>query len=172
MTAILRGERGFRGLVIGDYKTDNTVMNSRQMLYAGNDLILESLDELRWNDSGSSSKEDMYVLRNAAHNILYTVANSNSINVDVIGYNLEVWAVILIAVDVLSAVCLFVWGFFAVSKALGKGNSYKEVFVNTFMRNKRKEQTETNNDNAEIVDASTNSDSAENTDGERSDKDI
>lgn len=172
MTTILRGEWGFRGLVISDYKTDNTVMNSRQMLYAGNDLILASLDELRWNDSNPSSKEDMYVLRNAAHNILYTVANSNSINVDVIGYNLEVWAVILIAVDVFAAVCIAVWGFFAVSKALGKGNSYKEVFINTFMRNKRKEQTETNNDNVEIADTSTNSDSAENTDGERSDKDI
>lgn len=156
MTTIIRGEWGFKGLVISDYKTDNTVMNSRQMLYAGNDLILASLDELRWNDSNSSSKEDMYVLRNAAHNILYAVANSNSINVDVIGYSLEVWAIILIVVDVVAAVCIVVWGFFAVGKAVGKGNSYKEVFVNTFMRKKNKE-TETDENPTET---------AQNSDGE------
>jgi len=33
---------GFKGLVIYDYKTDNIFMDSRQMLYAGNDLILTS----------------------------------------------------------------------------------------------------------------------------------
>ena len=33
---------GFKGLVIHDYKTDNIFMDSRQMLYAGNDLILTS----------------------------------------------------------------------------------------------------------------------------------
>nr|MCR5490531.1 glycoside hydrolase family 3 C-terminal domain-containing protein [Bacilli bacterium] len=91
LTEILRNEWGYDGLVICDYKTDNTVMDSRQMLYAGNDLILTTLDTLRWNDSDASSAKDVYVLRTAAHNILYTVANSNSVNVRIIGYNLETW---------------------------------------------------------------------------------
>lgn len=123
MTVILRDEWGFNGLVISDYKTDNTVMNSRQMLYAGNDLILASLNELRWNDSDPSSKEDMYVLRNAAHNILYAVANSNSINVDIIGYDLEVWAIILIVADVVLGVGIAVWGFFMIRRAVKRANA-------------------------------------------------
>ena len=71
LTEILRNEWGFEGLVICDYKTDNSFMNSRQMLYAGNDLILASLDNLMWTDADASSTEDMNILRQASHNILY-----------------------------------------------------------------------------------------------------
>ena len=122
MTQILRGEWGFNGLVISDYKTDNSVMDSRQMLYAGNDLILASLENLKWNDCDSSSEEDMTILRNAAHNILYTVANSNSVNVDVIGYRMETWLILLIVVDVLAVVGVGVWGFFVIRKGLKEQN--------------------------------------------------
>lgn len=106
LTQILRGEWGYEGLVICDYKTDNKVMDSRQMLYAGNDLILASLPDLLWNDCDFGSAQDMQVLRNAAHNILYTVANSNSMNVDIVGYSTEPWLLALIGVDVLLALAL------------------------------------------------------------------
>lgn len=99
MTKILRGEWGFKGLVICDYKTDNTIMNSRQMVYAGNDLILASLTSYMWTDSSANDIKDVNILRNAAHNILYSVANSNSINTKVIGYGLETWVILLIVVD-------------------------------------------------------------------------
>lgn len=62
----------------------------------------------------------MYILRNAAHNILYTVANSNSINADVIGYDLEVWAIVFIVVDCIMAAGIVVWGVFAVRGAYKK----------------------------------------------------
>ena len=110
MTQILRGEWGFEGLVICDYKTDNSVMDSRQMLYAGNDLILASLANLLWTDCDFNSAQDVQILRNASHNILYTVANSNSMNVDIVGYSLEWWITALIAVDVVVPVCLIGWG--------------------------------------------------------------
>ena len=109
LTEILRDEWGFAGLVICDYKTDNTVMDSRQMLYAGNDLILTTLDSLRWNDSSAADAKDVYVLRAAAHNILYAVGNSNSVNVRIIGYNLETWVQVMIWVDV--AIAVIVAGF-------------------------------------------------------------
>lgn len=99
MTTILRDEWGFKGLVICDYKTDNKVMDSRQMLYAGNDLILASLPDLLWNDCDFNNVQDMQILRNAAHNILYTVANSNSMNVEIVGYSLESWLLALYVVD-------------------------------------------------------------------------
>lgn len=112
MTEILRNEWGFRGLVISDYKTDNSVMDSRQMLYAGNDLILASLPDLLWTDCDFTSAKDVTILRNATHNILYTVANSNSMNVDIIGYRTEWWVTTIIAVDVVAVVLLAGWGVF------------------------------------------------------------
>lgn len=117
LTEILRNEWGFRGLVICDYKTDNFFMDSRQMLYAGNDLILASLTDLFWNDCNFNSAEDMLILRKAAHNILYAVANSNSMNVNIIGYYMPVWQMILIVVDCVVGVGLIVWGVFAIRKA-------------------------------------------------------
>lgn len=112
MTEILRDEWGFRGLVICDYKTDNSVMDSRQMLYAGNDLILASLPDLLWNDCDFDDAKDVTILRNATHNILYAVANSNSMNVDIIGYRMEWWISTFIVVDAVAFVALTTWGVF------------------------------------------------------------
>ena len=117
MTQILRDEWGFVGLAICDYKTE-AYMNSRQMVYAGNDLILVSLPELYWNDVDESSIEDVYIVRQSAKNILYTVANSNSMNVDIVGYSLEWWITTLIVVDVVVGLALVVWGIFAIRKSL------------------------------------------------------
>lgn len=116
MTEILRNEWGFDGLVICDYKTDNSFMNSRQMLYVGNDLILASLDNLMWTDADASSAEDVNILRQAAHNILYTVANSNSVNVKIIGYQTEWWITATMALDVLAVIGIALWGFRVFSK--------------------------------------------------------
>lgn len=120
MTEVLRGEWGFEGLVISDYKTSNRIMDARQMLYAGNDLILTSMPSYRWTDASSSDVQDVAVLRQASHNILYAVANSNSINVDVIGYGLEIWAIVMIVVDVAIVIAVCVWGFFAIRRAKKK----------------------------------------------------
>lgn len=121
MTQILRDEWGFVGLAICDYKTE-TYMNSRQMVYAGNDLILVSLPELYWNDVDDASIEDVYILRQSAKNILYTVANSNSMNVDIVGYSLEWWIAALIVVDVVAVLALGFWGFFSIRKSLRQMN--------------------------------------------------
>ena len=120
LTTILRDEWGFDGVVISDYITVGTLMPAKQAIYAGNDLILTSTQPERWNDSSESNAEDMYVLRKAAHNILYAVANSNSVNVEVIGYKMELWLVALIVVDCVAVVAVAVWGFFAIKKALKK----------------------------------------------------
>ncbi len=116
MTEILRGEWGFEGLVICDYKTDNSFMHAKQMLYAGNDLILASLENLMWTNPDENNVEDVMILRQAAHNILYTVANSNSLNVKVTGYQTEWWIIATYALDIVAALGIAVWGFFALRK--------------------------------------------------------
>lgn len=112
LNKILRKEWGFQGLVICDYKTDNSVMNSRQMLYAGNDLILASLPNLLWTDCDFSDAKDVTILRKACHNILYTVAHSNSMNVDIVAYKAPWWKTAIVIVDIVAGVLLIAWGVF------------------------------------------------------------
>lgn len=119
LTEILRNEWGFEGLVICDYKTDDSFMNSKQMIYAGNDLILVSLNNLMWTNPDPTSAEDVTALRQAAHNILYAVANSNSLNVKVVGYSTEWWVIAIYALDVVAALGIVVWGFFAIKGSVG-----------------------------------------------------
>ncbi len=116
LTEILRNEWGYQGLVICDYKTNNSLMDSRQMLYAGNDLILTSLSSCYWNDASDSSAQDVTILRTAAKNILYTVANSNSIQMEILGYRTEWWITAIIVIDCVVPVALAVWGFFAIRR--------------------------------------------------------
>ena len=114
LTEILREEWGFRGLVICDYKTDNTFMDSRQMLYAGNDLILTSTGITMWNNAKSDSAQDVTILRQATKNILYTVANSNSIQIKILGYRTEWWVTTIIVADIVIGLGLAAWGFFTI----------------------------------------------------------
>lgn len=120
LTEILRNEWGYQGLVICDYKTNNSLMDSRQMLYAGNDLILTSLSSCYWNDASASSAQDVTILRTAAKNILYTVANSNSIQVEILGYQTEWWITMIIVIDCVVPAALAVWGFFAIRRFIRK----------------------------------------------------
>lgn len=122
MTEILRNEWGFEGLVICDYKTDNSFMHSKQMLYAGNDLILASVENLMWTNPEADNVEDVMILRQAAHNILFAVANSNSLNVKVIGYQTEWWITATYVLDVVVAIVLVVWGVYAI-----KGSKKEET---------------------------------------------
>ena len=117
MTNVLRNEWGFKGLVISDYKTQD-FMDAKQMLYAGNDLILVSRTDLMWTNFDKNSAQDLAIVRQSAKNILYVVANSNSMNVEIVGYNLEWWMTMLIVFDCLIPVACGVWGFFVIRRAL------------------------------------------------------
>ena len=108
LTEILRDEWGFHGFVITDYGIKN-YLNADQMLRAGGDL---SLAQFR-APSSISTATDVSVIRKAAKNILYTVANSNALNGlggdTVIYYTMPTWEIALIAG--VSVVCglLAIW---------------------------------------------------------------
>lgn len=120
LTEILRNEWGFKGLVICDYKTDNSFMDSKQMLYAGNDLILASLTNLMWENPNPNNAQDVAILRQATKNILYTFANSNSIELDIVGYSMEWWKVLMIVIDCFAVVSMAICGVFVIRKRLKK----------------------------------------------------
>ena len=115
ITKVLRNEWGFEGCVISDFIT-NAYMNPKQMCYAGGDLNLTTTKY--WTNVDSSSASDVTALRKAAKNILYSIANSNAMNGEIIGYKLPIWQVIMFVVDAVMAAGLAVWGVFAVRGAL------------------------------------------------------
>ena len=78
LTQVLRNEWGFQGMVLTDYYMSfSTYMDPYYGLVAGNDLWLAGISmfaQVVENENPTISNN----VRRAAHNILYTVANSNA----------------------------------------------------------------------------------------------
>lgn len=117
LTEVLRDEWGFKGAVISDFNTGSH-MNSRQMAYAGGDLNLQNFGQ-EWN-ARRSNASDMTILRIAAKNVLFTVANSNAMNAEVVAYRIPLWLQFLFIVDGVAVGLLGIWGFFAIKQSLNK----------------------------------------------------
>jgi beta-glucosidase len=120
LTTILRDEWGFNGMVLCDFNTVPDYMNSRQMAYAGGDINLATTP-VSWCDTSDVS--DVYILRQSAKDVLYTVVNSNAMNGDVVGYSLPIWTIVLILVDILAFSILVIWGVTILHKDYIKKNT-------------------------------------------------
>ena len=124
-TTILRNEWGFKGSVICDFNTHD-YMNPKQMLYAGGDVNLCSLSNCELaegtgpNDVSRTNIKDVNILRNASHNLLYSLANSNVMNVKILGYKNAIWENILIGATIGTSVAIVGWGAWAIVSSLLK----------------------------------------------------
>ena len=83
------------------------------MIYAGGDLNLCSNKAKMWNDYDVNSAADVYVLRNAAKNVLYTTLSSNMVNGFNYKYAMAIWKIVLIVVNVVAfiGVCASIQNF-------------------------------------------------------------
>lgn len=106
LTTVLRNEWGFRGEVVTDYNLSR-YMNVNQMIRAGGDLVLNQ--EGKNPSTKDTSATQVTCIRNAAHNILYTVANSCAINSEVLGYRISDWKVLLIVIDCSLVAAFAIW---------------------------------------------------------------
>lgn len=81
ITRVLREEFGFRGFVLTDYDTGNYMnANTRQMLEAGGDAKLNTIGKWDGLRKGGEVNENIAYAKQAAKNVLYTVANSAGMN--------------------------------------------------------------------------------------------
>ncbi|MCF0228258.1 MAG: glycoside hydrolase family 3 protein [Parasporobacterium sp.] len=125
LTGVLREEWGFEGMVITDFNTDNTTyMNVDQMIRAGGDLDLAqdkepSLVSKKGEDRLTPTQATL--IRQAVHNILYVIANSNAMNgygSDVsVSYGLAPWQQVNIYIDIVILLLLALWGFIVIRKS-------------------------------------------------------
>lgn len=80
LQTVLRGEWGFHGTVITDCTMAASTSDINRCLFAGNDLQLNLLQNLRLSSEITDTVAGHHALRNATHNILYTVANSDAMD--------------------------------------------------------------------------------------------
>lgn len=122
---ILRNEWGFTGIVETDFYMNNaySYMNFELGVRNGNDLYLTGAAPVGVPKVNTDSNDTLWAMRDAAHNILYTVANSSAID-DPMSSETPTWVKITIAVDVLVALGIGI-GFFLIfrnGKKKGKEN--------------------------------------------------
>ena len=120
LTGVLRKEWGFRGMVITDYNTHPEYMNPDQMVRAGGSLNL--IQDMQPASSGATyNVTHRSALRNATHDILYTVANSCAMN----GYGEGIkyvyapsyWKMAIYSLNAVALVSMIIWGFFSIKKS-------------------------------------------------------
>ena len=127
VTTILRKEWGFQGSVICDFHTD-FYMDSKQMLYAGGDINMVSLEDRKLQTDkkygtpvvSKTDPKDCHLLRKSAHNNLFAIVNSNAMKAPIKGYLPARWKVLLWVVDGVFAVGLAGWGFAVIFTTLRK----------------------------------------------------
>ncbi len=104
---VLRDEWGFRGAVISDFNLYD-YMYANQGIHNGTDFYISFSSMKSFEDTTNPSVLNDF--RNSAHNLLYTVANSNAMNNIVpgttISYTMAPWRKVLYIADVVIALFL------------------------------------------------------------------
>ncbi|MHA7132867.1 glycoside hydrolase family 3 N-terminal domain-containing protein [Oerskovia turbata] len=119
MTDVLRGEWGFEGFAISDFNL-YPYMNPNQSISAGTDLTLTFQPSKSFEDT--TSAKAVSDIRNATHNILYTVANSNAMNGlapgATVSYTPPTWVYIQIGATVLIGLLVVAGGIMVTRRVL------------------------------------------------------
>jgi len=84
LQTVLRDEWGFRGMVVTDFDRF-PFMVTDLMIRAGNDLMMSTLGD-KPTEASTGTNTGKQAMREASHNILYTVANSNALELNMKPY--------------------------------------------------------------------------------------
>ena len=127
---VLRGEWGFRGLAETDYFGGYGYQDSDRMIRNGCDLMLATYATPQSTVTDQTSATSVIAMRNASHNILYTVVNSRAYDTE-ISTGLPTWEKILILVDVLLFALIAFLEFLAIKSYLKKKKEIAPVVEET-----------------------------------------
>lgn len=97
---VLRGEWGFRGMVLTDYFGGYGYMDADKGIRSGNDIMLSPNGHDDAYVSDTTSATAVTAMRTASHNIMYTVVNSNAYDDYTEGIQLKGWMKAAIGIDV------------------------------------------------------------------------
>lgn len=114
---LLRDEWGFKGIVNTDFYIlpAYPYMTAELAFRAGNDILLTGVAPYGVPEINQSSKDTQWALRDNAHNVLYTVANSNGME-NSLSTEMPQWVVITIIVDVVLGLAIIAGFYFVFRK--------------------------------------------------------
>jgi beta-glucosidase len=115
---VLRGEWGFEGLTVSDWFNGSTdgCMLADAAVPAGGDKMLSSQGDVKAFMSDTSSATVVQAMREASHNILYGVANSNAM--DERNFSTPGWVKTLYTVDAVIIILLILFEVYLIRKYL------------------------------------------------------
>jgi len=106
LKTVLREEWGFQGHVVTDGFHWHWYMDSDQAIRNGSDMMLKNFDMETNHVTDQTSATSVIAMRNACHNILYTVVNSRAYDEANLHPGLPGWQKIMIVADVVAAIVI------------------------------------------------------------------
>ena len=106
---VLRGEWGFRGMVLTDYFGGYGYQDADIQIRNGGDFCLNPMESATSVLDDQTSATSILAARQAAKNILFTTCNSRAYSADVLNPGLPTWEIVMFSVSAVILLLLVLW---------------------------------------------------------------
>ena len=106
---VLRGEWGFKGMVLTDYFMGGLYQDADIQIRNGNDFCLSPMGGGNDILGDQTSATSLLAARQACKNILYVTANSRAYSSDVLNPGMPTWQILTVVISLALAALLVLW---------------------------------------------------------------